>query len=210
MKELVLAMACVLGLGMLAASCKQGTQDVNLTNQQKTEATEFRGTAAVSATAKSVTDTTPTATTRNYAFTATTGVSVVATGLKFDAKLTTEKKSDAYDSNVEGAWKLVVPFVRKTTTTNGNVTTITEVPTSATLNFYKIGDKYFFDDGVYSVANATSTSVKSTKEKEVTLGEGQSFDDGKVTINGIGLIKAADDNYYDVASITFTRAGYTE
>lgn len=42
MKKLVLAMACVLSLGLLA-SCKQGVQDVNLQNQDKTEAGEFYG-----------------------------------------------------------------------------------------------------------------------------------------------------------------------
>ena len=194
MKKLVLAMACVLSLGLLA-SCKQGVQDVNLQNQEKSEKTAYVGKTTFTATKQTITGTTANGTT-TYAFTDASGYTISANAKLFKSKVESDKDRDTYTSNIEKSWKLTVCYDE--TYTVGGTSTTTKGQT-VEFNIYKIGDKYYSDDANYALTSSTSTSTAATTETELTLTA--SPDDAEFTVTGLGI-----KNNIKWSSITFTRA----
>ena len=101
MKKLVLAMACVLSLGLLA-SCKQGTQDVNLKNQEFSTNSQYVGDASFSAafvqlgTADATTGVQP-----YVADTTTTNQSVAYSNAEAFASISWSKGSQSESTNYE-------------------------------------------------------------------------------------------------------------
>ena len=107
MKKLVLAMACVLSLGLLA-SCKQGVQDVNLQNQEKSEKTVYVGKTTFTATKQQVNASTTAPVT--YSIGDASGYTISANAKLFKSKVESDKDRDTYTSNIEKSWKLTVCY----------------------------------------------------------------------------------------------------
>ena len=195
MKKLVLAMACVLSLGLLA-SCKQGVQDVKLTNQEKTESSKYVGTTTFSATKKTITGTAANGTV-TYAYTDATGYTISANAKLFKSSVQKSKSYDTVESNVEGSWTLTVSY-DETYTVGGTSTTSKGNTVSFTI--YKVGDKYYCDNANYALTSSTSTSTAATTETEVTFTAG-SPDEAEFTVTGLGI-----KNSILWSSISFKRA----
>ena len=194
MKKLVLAMACVLSLGLLA-SCKQGTQDVNLKNQAATESNDYLGKASFTASLqkRETSDTTTGAkkwvaddTKKSLSYSEHQGWASVSWGASRD--------------KVEGNYKsytLNIPYVYDSDTNTGanNVSDL-EYGT-ITLYIYKIGDKYYTNSANYSpdTTNATRAEVKFSKGNP---------ESSEFTIDSIGVYYAKS-NYWTISNITFKR-----
>ena len=192
MKKLVLAMACVLSLGLLA-SCKQGVQDVNLQNQEKTEAYEAKGTVTFDAARVVTTGTFPSKswTTTN----APTNTSLSATTAKAFAKVEKTKKFDSRDSNYE-EYTITFDVVYDGDTTSAN--NVLSYSTGKTVTLYKIGDKWYTDD-----ANIDANYTSTTKAL-VEFAEG-SEPTGNFTIKSLGTVAWGTGNW-SISNFKFTKA----
>ena len=195
MKKLVLAMACVLSLGLLA-SCKQGVQDVNLQNQEKT--TEFKNVGKVTFTSIAQKEITGAGTTASpYAISDVTGQSFTASDYKFASEISATKDKDALTSNVEGSWTFNIAF--KQSWTNGSAEVVVPV------TIYKVAGKYYTDKA--NMTLTTSGTFKATREAVVTFSEGDPESD-TFTIDSLGIAPTSGDrpNYYELKGIKFTKA----
>ncbi len=190
MKKLVLAMACVLSLGLLA-SCKQGTQDVNVKNAADTEAYLYYGSASFSASAKTDVVDDAAAGTRKWA--AADNKSLEYSEQKKMASITWGTNYEKTESNYK-SYSLSIPcrYCADTTATNKSYT----YP-NISVTIYKIGSKYYTDNANY---DAKSTNPNRA---EVTFSKGNPESE-TFTIASLGVIYAG--SYFDVSNITFTRA----
>jgi hypothetical protein len=172
MKKLVLAMACVLSLGLLA-SCKNGVQDVNVKNANDTALFSNVGKTTFTATKQTVSGTaTP------YTWADATGVTVSESAYKYASSIQATKDQEAVTSNIEKKWTLKIAY--KTTLTGA--TTSSEAV--ATVNIYKIGSNYYADDAFESAATGTGVA---TKESAVKFTEGDPESD-TFTIESLGVV----------------------
>ena len=198
MKKLVLAMACVLSLGLLA-SCKQGTQDVNLKNQAATEGFRYFGSVSFSAAKQNiVADNTTTGTSKFEASTAKTSMTY-SDKEKF-ASISYRVDLDKPEGNFK-TYTLGIPYVIDSDTDTNLASDLTYG--SFTVNIYKIGDKYYTDD-----ANKDATTGNKTKA-EVKFSKGNPESE-TFTIESLGVLKYTSNNpapdNWSVSNITFTRA----
>lgn len=197
MKKLVLAMACVLSLGLLA-SCKQGTQDVNLKNQAATESYRYDGPASFSAT-KMVLEADSNSTVGAYKFTASTAkTSMVYSDKRTLATISWKLGSD----KVEGVktYDLYIPYVIDSDTDSNNLSDLSYG--AFTINIYKIGDKYYTDSANVdpTIANNNGWNNATTRA-EVKFSKGNPESE-TFTIESVGVLT----NGWSVSNITFTRA----
>ena len=193
MKKLVLAMACVLSLGLLA-SCKQGVQDVNLQNQEKSEKTVYVGKTTFTATKQQVNASATAPVT--YSIGDASGYTISANAKLFGSKVESDKDRDTYTSNIEKSWTLTVCYDE--TYTYGGTSTTTKGQT-VSFKIYKVGDKYYCDDANYALTSSSSNTTAATPETVLTLTG--SPDDAEFTVTGLGI-----KNNIKWSSITFTRA----
>ena len=192
MKKLVLAMACVLSLGLLA-SCKQGVQDVNLQNQEKTETYEAKGTVTFDA-ARVV----PTGTFPSKSWTTTgapANTSLSATTAKAFAKVVKSKSFDTRDSNYE-EYTITFDVVYNENTTSAN-TVLDYSSTDKTVTLYKIGDKWYTDN-----ANIDA-NYNSTTKALVEFSEGDPT--GNFTIKSLGTVAWGTGNW-SITNFKFVKA----
>ena len=190
MKKLVLAMACVLSLGLLA-SCKNGTQDVNLKNQAATEGYAFYGDVAGTFVCQKTTGSGD-----SLAYTAedaTVHATLAPSSNWAFSSLSWSTSTDKVDTNYT-TYTLIIKFAHNTGATNAVSTADTK-----TFTIYKIGDKYYTD--------SFTTSPSSTKKAEVKFTEGTP-EDSKFTIESLGIISTENNSSekYSATGITFTRA----
>ncbi len=192
MKKLVLAMACVLSLGLLA-SCKQGTQDVNLKNQAASEEFRYFGSVSFSASKQNIeVDNTTTGT---YKFTASTAkTSMTYSDKEKFAQVSYKVDVDKPEGNFK-VYNLLIPYVIDSNTETNTVSDLSYG--SFTVNIYKIGDKYYTDD-----ANKDATTGSKTKA-EVKFSKGNPESE-TFTIESLGVL--ASPANWSVSNITFTRA----
>ena len=192
MKKLVLAMACVLSLGLLA-SCKQGTQDVNVKNQESSEVYQYYGTVSFSASAKtSVVDD---ASAGTYKWDAAEHKSLEYSEQKGQAWIGWGTDREKRESNYK-YYTLEIPYKY---CTNTEATIKSYSYRTATINIYKIGNKYYTNN-----ANLDAKSTTANRA-EVTFSKGNPESE-TFTIASLGVIDAGSSNYFDVSNITFTRS----
>ena len=191
MKKLVLAMACVLSLGLLA-SCKNGTQDVNLKNQAKTEVYSAKGTVTFTAAAKAQ---------GTEAFGSKTWVAGTANqslaGSEVVQFSTVEKdvNRDSVDANYE-QYKLTIAFAYCANTT---ATTPSYSYGTKEINLYKIGDKWYTDD-----ANRDA-NYNAERKAVVEFSEGDPT--GNFTIKSLGVVDfGSTAGLWEVTGLKFTKA----
>ncbi len=184
MKKLVLAMACVLSLGLLA-SCKQGTQDVNVKNSADSEKTAFAGTVSLSATPV-YPDTT------DKAWKATAAANdAFSVGPQF-ATIEWESGAEKVDTNFSAfTLKFNVDYNSDTTSTTYN-----PVYDEATIKFIKVGDKYY----TYS----KNVNANGTVDSKVELTVTGNPKEGKFTIDG-SFIASLDSNTAQISQIKFEK-----
>ena len=183
MKKLVLAMACVLSLGLLA-SCKQGVQDVNLQNQEKTEGFDFFGTVVVAADPVSL-DTTAHA----YKSTSSTTDGFVVDGF---ATVSWTKAADTVTSNYKS-------FTIKFSGATDNNTSDTAKPSSysdKTVTVYVINNEYYVKSSDVDANNNVTTG-----KTKLTLSSGDP-ETGSFTLTGFGVTSENID--LSISSIAFT------
>ena len=130
MKKLVLAMACVLSLGLLA-SCKNGVQDVNVKNANDTEGALFVGTVELTATPVQ-------SNTSTKAWEASTPANDAFAVGPQHATVAWATSSEKYDTNVKNfTLKFYVEYNGDTTSTSHNPSYVEK-----SVTFYSVGDKY--------------------------------------------------------------------
>ena len=190
MKKLVLAMACVLSLGLLA-SCKNGTQDVNLKNQAKTELYSVKGATTFTAALKQVDGTFPSKTWKaDDAKKSLAGSEVV----KF-SKVERDANHDSFDTNYD-LYKFTIAYAYcgATDATNKTYTYGTKE-----INLYKIGETWYTDD-----ANRDANyDTNAERRAKVEFSEGDPS--GNFTIKSLGVISIAD-NTWELTDVKFTKA----
>ncbi len=197
MKKLVLAMACVLSLGLLA-SCKQGTQDVNLKNQAASENFTYYGSASFSAAKKSIiVDTSSTVGAKKFDAVSNTSMSYSDKQQLASISWNTSNY-DKTESNYK-TYTLVVPYVIDSDTT-ANANNLSDLSYGKfTIVIYKIGSKYYTDS-----ANKDPTTNAATRA-EVEFADSNRPDSEKFTIKSLGVL-ADDAANWEITNLTFTRS----
>ena len=184
MKKLVLAMACVLSLGLLA-SCKQGVQDVNLQNQEKSEASEYYGSVTGTFAIQKVS-------TDGKSYEADTAAKDTLVGSdvwKF-SKLSWTESSQTTDTNYK-TYTLKAEFAY-----NSNATTTTEAESkSASIEIYEINGKFYYNDYAASPISTKRTEIKLTGTPA----------DSEFTIETLGYI-TVNNKVWSTKDIKFKRA----
>ena len=186
MKKLVLAMACVLSLGLLA-SCKQGTQDVNLKNQEKSQSFEYKGTVTVSATLVQTSDDG-----KSYVSKSVTPMpSLSGSEYKGFATLTWGTSYDTRESNyTEYTLKFYTEY------NSGATNATTQYNDVSTLTFYKIGDNFYYDN--------YKSSPTATGKVKLDLPKGKPGD-SEFTISSLGYISSNSETW-KIENLKFVKA----
>ena len=180
-------MACVLSLGLLA-SCKNGTQDVNLKNQAATEGYAFYGDVAGTFVCQKTTGSGD-----SLAYTAedaTVHATLAPSSNWAFSSLSWSTSTDKVDTNYT-TYTLKVQFASSSTATNA-----TSSSANKTFTFYKLGDKYYMDDFVAGPQTA------QTKKAELTLTG--SPEDSEFTVADLGYITVGS-NTFTAKDVKFTR-----
>ena len=187
MKKLVLAMACVLSLGLLA-SCKQGVQDVSVKDANDTEASAFYGEVEGTFTCQKTTGSGDT-----LAYTAddaaTHATLAPSSNWKF-SEISWKKESEKVDTNYT-TYTLTVQFAKSSTASNA-----TSEEKAKTFTFYKIGDKYYMNDYV------SGPQASQTKKAELSLTG--TPEDSEFTVADFGYIAFGSD-VFTAKNVKFTR-----
>ena len=188
MKKLVLAMACVLSLGLLA-SCKNGVQDVNVKNANDTEGAAFAGTIALTA------DAVDGGTTAYTSTTSTTDGFLVGPQ---HAIVSWKKDVEKGDGNIT---ELSIVFYAKYVLNTGATTTYTYGDSDkVTLKLLKIGDNWYNE----AALEAASTGEKSAPKK-IEKVEGDPLT-GSFTFEGLGVSSQIASTKATISKIVFTKA----
>ena len=196
MKKLVLAMACVLSLGLLA-SCKQGTQDVNVKNSADTEAYFYYGTGNFSAVCAK--KSTPAATTGSQSWEADsdTKKSLSYNEKKQPASIKWSTDAEKVEGNNK-KFTLTIPYVYDSNTNTG-ADTVSDLKYDVfTVTIEKIAGKYYVSD-----ANEDANTNEATFT-EVEFSENKGPDSSEFTLKSIG-VKSVEGQTWTISNITFKR-----
>ena len=185
MKKLVLAMACVLSLGLLA-SCKQGVQDVSVKDANDTEASKFYGEVEGTFTCQKLSSS-------GDAYTADDATihTTLAPSSNWEfSEISWTKDSEKLDTNYT-TYTLTVQFTKSTTASNA-----TSAAAKKTFTFYKLGDKYYMNNYVSGPQNS------QTKKAELSLTG--TPEDSEFTVADFGYITVGS-NTFTAKDVKFTR-----
>lgn len=196
MKKLVLAMACVLSLGLLA-SCKNGVQDVNLKNQEKTEAYSVKGATTFTAALKTQSGSFPSTT---WTASSTTTKSLAGSEVVQFSTVEKTKGSDTVDSNYE-LYTLTIAYAYNA---NTSATNPTYTYGTKAIKIYKIGDKWYTEDG-NNDANYWSSSATAAERKAVVEFSEGDLSASTFTIKSLGVVNIASDTW-ELTNVKFTKA----
>ncbi len=189
MKKLVLAMACVLSLGLLAVSCKQSVPEAD----GKTEAYYVKGTVTFDAARVVTTGTFPS---KSWTTTgAPTNTSLSATTAKAFARVSKTNQYESVDSNFDQYTVTFDVVYDDDTTSSTNVLSYPTASSSVTL--YKIGDKWYTDS-----ANIDA-NYSSTTKALVEFSEGDAT--GNFTIKSLGTVNWGTGNW-SITNFKFVKA----